>query len=262
MSQARWSERPRVVRLTGRLVLMRDQHLSEPIPSVTATDLGLAAEQFGRAIASARAELPPQRRCENALRDGQPQKALQFAREAVAAYPPGVLAHVCLTWALRATGAPAVEVLDAANKVLAGDSLNPHGLEGAAVALDSLHRRDESATYWLRLANSDTADLDLTQRVVLAMVLGGSSRRAEPLIVRAADAHPDSLSFRRLEWRVTYENRHWPLRSRPARRCSNRFDGREGFCSHPAACLRISGERRHVYGDRPGGARCRRFPAT
>ena len=202
---------PKGVRLTGRLVLMRDQRLSEPIPSVSATDLGLAAEQFGRDIAAARAELPPQRRCENALRDGQPQKALQFAREAVAAYPPGVLAHVCLTWALRATGAPAVEVLDAANKVLAGDSLNPHGLEGAAVALDSLHRRDESATYWLRLANSDTVNLDLTQRVVLAMVLGGSSRRAEPVIVRAADAHPDSLSLRRLEWRVTYENRHWPL---------------------------------------------------
>lgn len=202
---------PKSVRLAGRLVLMRDPRLSEPIPAASAPDLGLAAEQFGRAIAAARAELAPQRRCENALRDAQPEKALQFAHEAVAAYPPGVLAHVCLTWALRATGAPATEVLDAANKVLAGDSLNPHGLEGAAIALDSLHRRDESATYWLRLANSDTANLDLTQRVVLAMVLGGNSRRAEPLIVRAADAHPDSLSLRRLEWRVTYENRHWPV---------------------------------------------------
>jgi tetratricopeptide (TPR) repeat protein len=207
---------PKSVRISGRLVLMRDPRLSEPIPAASAADLGLAAEQFGHALAAARAELPPERRCENALRDGQPQKALESARDAVAAYPTGVLAHVCLTWALRATGAPASEVLEAAKKILAVDSLNPHGLEGAAIALDSLHRRDESATHWLRLANTDTFNLDLTQRVVLAMVLGGSSRRAEPLIVHAADAHPDSLSLRRLEWRVTYENRHWPAAIRAA----------------------------------------------
>jgi tetratricopeptide (TPR) repeat protein len=201
---------PQNVRITGRLVLMRDPRLSEPLPPASAPELGLAADQFGRSLAAARAELAPQRRCENALRDAQPQRALQFAREAVAAYAQGVLAHVCLTWALRATGAPAVDVLEAAKKVLAGDSLNPHGLEGAAIALDSLHRRDESALYWLRLAATDTANLELTQRVVYALVLGGSTRRAEPLIVRAADANPDSLTLRRLAWRVTFENRHWP----------------------------------------------------
>jgi tetratricopeptide (TPR) repeat protein len=201
---------PGRVRLSGRLVLMRDRRMSEPLPPATAQDVGLAADQFGHALAAARNELIPQRRCENALRDMQPERALQFAREAVAAYPAGVLAHVCLTWALRATGAPSAEVLTAAKEVLAGDSVNPHGLENAAIALDSLRRRDESATYWLRLAATDTADLDLTQRVVLAMVFGGSARRAEPLVVRAADAHPDSIGLRRLAWRVTYENRHWP----------------------------------------------------
>jgi len=201
---------PGRVRLSGRLVLMRDRRMAEPLPPATGQDVGLAADQFGRALAAARNELIPQRRCENALRDMQPERALQFAREAVAAYPAGVLAHLCLTWALRATGAPSAEVLTAAREVLAGDSLNPHGLENAAIALDSLRRRDESATYWLRLAATDTADLELTQRVVLAMVFGGSARRAEPLVVRAADAHPDSIGLRRLAWRVTYENRHWP----------------------------------------------------
>ena len=198
------------VRLTGRLVLMRDQRMTEPLPPAAGQDLGVAADQFARSLVAARAELAPQRRCENALRDGQSERALQFAREAVAAYP-GVLAHVCLTWALRATHADAGEVLAAAKQVLAGDSLNPHGLENAAVALDSLRRHDESAAYWIRLASTDTANTDLTQRVVFAMMLGGSGRRAEPLIVHAADTHPDSLSLRRLEWRVAYENRHWPV---------------------------------------------------
>src|SRR3989440_7351848 len=189
---------------------MRDLRMAEPLPTTTGTDLGLAAEQFARELTAARNELAPQRRCENALRDAEPQRALQFAREAVAAYPQGVLAHVCLTWALRATGAPATEILAAARGVLAGDSLNPHGLESAAIALDTLHNRDESATYWLRLADTDTANLELTERVVLAMVYGGSARRAEPLILRAAGGHPDNLLLLRLAWRVTYENRHWP----------------------------------------------------
>lgn len=202
---------PNRVRLTGRLVLMRDPRMSEPLPPATARDRGLAADQFAHSIAAARAELVPQRRCENALRDGQRERALQFAREAVAAYPPGVLAHVCLVWALRASGADASEVLAAAKQILTGDSLNPHGLENAAVALDSLRRHDESATYWLRLASTDTLNLELTERVIYAMMFGGSGRRAEPLIVHAADTHPDSISLRRLEWRVTYENRHWPV---------------------------------------------------
>ena len=202
---------PNRVRIAGHLMLMRDRRMVEPLPSAAAKDLGLAADEFARSVAAARNELVPERRCENALRDMQPERALQSAREAVAAYPRGVLAHVCLVWALRATGAQTGDVLAAANEVLAGDSLNPYGLENAAIALDSLRRRDEAGTYWLRLAATDTADLELTQRVVLAMVFGGNAKRAEPLIVRAADAHPDSLGLRRLEWRVTYENRHWPV---------------------------------------------------
>src|SRR5205823_3091311 len=174
--------KPKSVRISGRLVLMRDSRMAEPVPTAAATELGLAAEQFARGVAAARGELPALRRCENALRDAQPQRALQFAREAVVAYPQGVLAHVCLTWALRATGGSADDVLVAAREALAGDSLNPHALESAAIALDTLHRRDESATYWLRLAETDTANLELTARVVFAMVYGGNARRAEPLI--------------------------------------------------------------------------------
>jgi len=199
------------VRITGSLVLMRDNRMTEPLPAASAADLGTAAEEFAHSLAAARGELIPQRRCENALRDGQPQRALQFAREAVTAYSRGVLAHVCLVWAQRATGAPATDILATANEVLAVDSMNAHGLESAAIALDSLRRRDEAATYWLRLAETNPANLELTQRVLWSLILGGNSRRAEPLAVRVSDANPDSTSLLRLTWRVSYDNRHWPL---------------------------------------------------
>jgi len=126
--------KPKSVRISGRLVLMRDLRMAEPLATTTGTDLGLAAEQFARELTVARNELAAQRRCENALRDAEPQRALQFAREAVAAYPQGVLAHVCLTWALRATGTPATAILAAAREVLAGDSLNPMAWRGGGRA--------------------------------------------------------------------------------------------------------------------------------
>ena len=198
-------------RVSGRLVLMRDPRLSEPIPAASAPELAAAADQFARNLAAARAELVPERRCENALRDNEPARAVQHARDAVSAYPRGVLAHVCLVWAQRATGAPAVDVLETARFILAGDSANAHGLESAAIALDSLRRREEAAKHWLQLAETDTANLELTKRVVWAMILGGNQRAVEALILHVSAANPDSTSFTRLKWRVTYDNRHWPL---------------------------------------------------
>ena len=61
------------VRITGSLVLMRDNRMTEPLPAASAGDLGTAAEEFAHSLAAARGELIPQRRCENALRDGQPR---------------------------------------------------------------------------------------------------------------------------------------------------------------------------------------------
>jgi tetratricopeptide (TPR) repeat protein len=76
--------------------------------------------------------------------------------------------------------------------------------------LDTLRRRDEAATMWLRLAATDTADVELTQRVLYAMIFGGNSRRAEPLVLRASDDHPENVTLLRLRWRITYDNKNWP----------------------------------------------------
>lgn len=199
------------VRMSARLLLMRDPRMNEPLPVATGRDVEIAAAELAKNLAAARTMLVAERRCENALRDGELQRALQLARDAVNAYPPGVIGRVCLLWALRANISPANEVLDVAREVLKADSMNAHALEAGAIALDSLRRRDESARLWLRLAETDTANLELTERVVWSMVVGGNTRKAEPLIVRASDAHPESVTLLRLRWRVAFENKSWPL---------------------------------------------------
>src|SRR5207248_9008928 len=141
-------------------VLMRDEKLRQPLAAVVAPKLDSAALLFAKEIGAAQAQIVGQRRCENALRDGSGTRALAAAREGVVAYPRSTLARTCLLWAMRQTPTPAAEVLDVAHELLAVDSVNFYGLESAAIALDSLRRRDDSATMWLRLARTDTANLD------------------------------------------------------------------------------------------------------
>jgi tetratricopeptide (TPR) repeat protein len=178
---------------------------------VTSNNVDRAIEQLAARIHESRSQLKFQRRCENFLRDGQGAQAIQAAREGVASYARGALARTCLVTALRLTGAATTQVLQEAMGVLAIDSISPYALESAALSLDSLRRRDEAAGMWLRLAATDSNNLELLERVVWSMAEGGNSRHAEPLIVRMSDRHPDNVALLRQKWRVTYDTRNWPV---------------------------------------------------
>lgn len=199
----------RTARVSGVLVLMRNARMRQPLPTFTASDLDDAARQLGHAVATARVQLPHLRRCENALRAGDARAAARAARAGIAVYPPSTLARACLAWALRAAGAPAAEILEVARQMLAVDTLSHYGLEEAATALDSLRRPAESAPLWVRLARSDTADLELTDRVLWSLYEGGSLQAAEELAVRSAREQPDYLPFMRHQWRASYDRQNW-----------------------------------------------------
>ena len=199
------------VKVDAVLYLWRDLLLKQPLPSVTARSTEDAAKIVAQHIAAARQQIKPQRRCENALRLNQPEQGLRFAREGVQAYSRGVLARTCLMWALANTRAPVTQILEEAQHVLAIDPTATYALEAAAVALDTLRRRDEAADMWLRLADTDPTLIPLIERVVSSMADGGNSRRAEPLITRAVNENPNSVQLLRQKWRVTNDNRNWPV---------------------------------------------------
>jgi tetratricopeptide (TPR) repeat protein len=200
---------PNGTRLSGHLVLLRDDHLLQPLPEVTSTRLDSAAQLFAKSIAAARGQLVPERRCENALREGSALRAISAAREGVTAYPQSTIARTCLVWALRQSKSVANELLAVSREILAQDSTNVHAIEGAAVALDSLRRRDEAATMWLRLAATDTANMDLQFKIAYALADGGNSKRAEPFIVALAEKHPDDIRLTQQKWRISYDNKSW-----------------------------------------------------
>jgi tetratricopeptide (TPR) repeat protein len=202
---------PAGLRIDAHLILWRDVRMRQPIPPVTSNNFDHAIDELAKRISAARMQLKYQRRCENALRDGKGTLAIQSAREGIAAYPASALARTCLIWALRAMGRPPAEVLEEAQAVLAIDPVAPHALEVAAVSLDTLRQRDPAANMWLRLAATDSTNLDLIERVVWSMADGGNAHRAEPLIVRVSDNYPDNMRLLRQKWRVANDNRNWPL---------------------------------------------------
>lgn len=199
------------IRLEASLMLWRDTRMRQPIAAVTSDNFDRAVDQLARRIADAREQLKHQRRCENALRDGHGSRAIQSARDGIAAYNRGALVRTCLVWTLRAIGAPAADVLQVAREILEIDRAAPHALEAAAVSLDTLRQREAAADMWLRLAATDSTNLELIERVVWSMAEGGNSRRAEPLIVRMSDQYPDNMRLMRQKWRVANDNRNWPL---------------------------------------------------
>ena len=199
------------IQLTGRLVLWRDIRMRQPIPMVTANTFDRGIQDLARRVAEARSQLVHQRRCENSLRDGKGTEAVRHAREGIAKYPRAALARTCLVWAMRAMGAPAQDVLTEAKAILDIDAAAPHALEAAAMALDTMRRRAEAAEMWLRLAATDSMNVEHVERIVWTMAEHGNSRPAEPLIVRISDRHPDNMRLMRQRWRITFDNRNWPL---------------------------------------------------
>src|SRR4051812_4864640 len=136
------------IRVDALLVLWRDTRVRQPIPAVTASDPDVAAEQVAQNIAISRAQLSYVRHCENSLREGRVAEAMQYARDGITASHGGILARTCLLAAMRGTGASPSQILEEARAILQVDSMAPHALEAAALALDSLRQGDEAADTW------------------------------------------------------------------------------------------------------------------
>ena len=200
---------PKGYRLSASVVLMRDKRMRQPLPSVTGATIDEAAIAMAKQLNASLIQSVYVRRCENSLRELKAAQGIAQSREAIAQYPNAVLARVCLAWALRQTTAPAASVLEVADQALAIDPKSFHALESAAISLDSLHRREAAADMWLRLAATDTVNLDLQLRVIDALFKGGSAKRAEPFVLKLSDSDRENLRLTQQKWRVTYETKNW-----------------------------------------------------
>ncbi|MEP7384263.1 MAG: hypothetical protein ABI910_21480, partial [Gemmatimonadota bacterium] len=197
------------VQLEGRLSLVRDERLVQPLPAVRAPTLDSAATLFAGEVEVAREQLPAHRRCENSARELQFQRAIDTARLGLVAGTPQAILRTCLVTSLVQIGGDARQVLREADVVLAVTPQSYWALESAASAYDALGDKAKAGAHWLRLAATDSFNVDLTRRVVRALVRGGNSRLARPLAERLSNADPDDIAMLRLRWQAVFTLREW-----------------------------------------------------
>jgi len=205
---------PQGYRVRARLILARDVRMQQPLPDVVDPDQDRAAARMASAVVEARRQLTPQRRCENFIREGRGAQAMEAAREGIRLYPRSTLARRCLLAAHLFVGTPADTVLMVAGDIMRVDSLSYYAIEGAAQAYDVMKAKERSAEMWLRLQRSDTADIDLGERVVAAMLFNGNSNRAQPVVTSLSERAPDHMGLMRLRWQVLFANKSWKEASR------------------------------------------------
>ncbi|MBL8961248.1 MAG: hypothetical protein JNJ98_15430, partial [Gemmatimonadetes bacterium] len=197
------------VQAWGRISLVRDRRMIQPLGTVEAPNADSAGALLAARALALRRQMNPLRRCENALREGEHEVALREARAGVAAVPDGVIVRTCLLSAMLANGAPANEVLAQAREVLKQHPESWWGMDGAAKAHDALGQRAEAAEMWLRLVATDTADLILGRRVATALLRGGNAGHAVPLTARLVAMAPDDTEILRLQWQALASTSAW-----------------------------------------------------
>lgn len=197
------------VRVNAWLALTRDRHLVQHLPTVEAPTPDSAGAMVAAGIEKFRRQLNALRRCENGMREGRIEAAIAEAKEQANSLPTPALLRSCLVSAYVMTGVNSRDVLAEAKKILEVEPASFWGLDAAARAYDVLEDRPNAAQMWLRLAASEPADLELSRRVLTALIRGENAAAAKPLVVSLSDANPDIVELRRQRWQVFSTLREW-----------------------------------------------------
>jgi tetratricopeptide (TPR) repeat protein len=197
------------VRVNAWLALTRDRHLIQHLPTIEAPTPDSAGALVAAGIEKFRRQLNPLRRCENGMREGRMEATIAETKQVANTLPTPALLRSCLVSAYVMTGVNSREVLAEANKILEVEPTSFWGLDAAARAYDALEDRPKAAEMWLRLAASEPGDLELSRRVLTALIRGENAAAAKPLVVSLSDANPDLVDLRRQRWQVFSTLREW-----------------------------------------------------
>jgi hypothetical protein len=148
------------------------------------------------------------RRCENAVRRGEPAVAARSAEEAIALYPASTLARTCLGVVLRFNDVAADSVVRVADAVLALDSVNILMAVVRARSLSSLDAKTapEAWGHVIRL-RPDSLDLALTG--LDEMMRLASPRRALDATQLLPPDHRQDPRVRRIAFRAYIAMASW-----------------------------------------------------
>ena len=195
------SKTPTGVKIDARMVLSRDQTLQQPLPTAEAAKLDLAAQMISKSYQAAREQLANEKTCYMLYRDGKFAEAETMARAALAKYPNGTIASVCLGNALEGQK-KGDSVLAVAERIRAVDPRNITALRWAADYYGSHNNPDKASDALIGLMAADPSNERLRDQVIASLVQAGKVKLALPIVEEALRANPGDPKTLGLAWRV------------------------------------------------------------
>ena len=184
----------------ARLVLARDNTLSQALPVATGNKIGNAMDNVSRSVKEAMKQLDGEHNCISKARASDIQGALAAARQGVAAYPQATLARLCSANVYYSQYKAATSRADSvalADSVLAVTRLIAQQDPNSVAALkfnaelykvigDSVQSRQTL----LALIRADPTNDKLITQIVNELAGSGHAKDAEPLVKELLDRSP------------------------------------------------------------------------
>ncbi|MEO5590516.1 MAG: hypothetical protein ABIS03_13085, partial [Gemmatimonadaceae bacterium] len=192
---------PTGYKIEARLVLTRDQTLGQPLPVAEAAKLDQAAAAVSKSYQSAREQLAGEKSCYTLFREGKNAEAVSMARQALAKYPSGTLAMVCLANAYSALKQQD-SVLAVAERITAVDPRNIPGLRWQADIYTQRKNTPKSLEALTRLMAADPGNDQLREAVITELVRSGQAQMAVPIVEESVRQNPGDPGTLDMAWKV------------------------------------------------------------
>jgi tetratricopeptide (TPR) repeat protein len=191
-------------RIESRLVLARDNALSQPLPPVEGARLDVASKSLSTEIQNARKQLESERKCVSLAREGKYKEAVDAAQVGITAYPQAVLARNCIMQAYVRLQYPTDSILRVAQEILTIHPRFRPALQLAGRAYKEKGDTTRMVTTYGELLAANPGDANTVEFVVTEIASSGRAMDAIPIIDKAVAENPGDTKLLDLQFRLKY----------------------------------------------------------
>ncbi len=202
------SRTPTGVKIESRMILARDQTLQQPLPIAEAPKIDAAVQMVSKSYLAAREQLANEKLCYSLYREGKYAEAETLARAALAKYPSGTIAMVCLGSSFEGEKKQD-SVVAVAERIRAIDPRNITALRWAADYYTNHNNPDKASDALIGLMAADPNNERLREQVIASLVQAGKVPLAYPLVEEAMRSSPGDPKTLNLAWRVYFAGKDW-----------------------------------------------------
>ncbi|MDQ3433752.1 MAG: tetratricopeptide repeat protein, partial [Actinomycetota bacterium] len=194
------------VRIEPRLVLVRDNSYSQPLPAAEGAKVGDAAKAISNSLRDARKQIKFEEDCNINYRQKKYAEAIAAAKKGVQAYPRATIARTCLLNVYREMPMDSVarrdSVLKLSNEVLAIDARNVQALTTVAQTYEAQGNDQKAVEAYTALVAADPTNVRIVERATRAIARSGNPGVALPIIRQAVAANAGDPQLLRLQFLI------------------------------------------------------------